>query len=72
MLTLEVVQQALEDVYYGDRNFDRENTSVIIGAGGGLADLGQQYATRSEIPRFVDNPNGKVWDRLPEWTEESF
>lgn len=72
LLTLEVVQQALEDAGYGDRNFDRENTSVIIGAGGGLADLGQQYATRSEIPRFVDNPNGKVWDRLPEWTEESF
>lgn len=72
LLTLEVVQQALEDSGYAHRNFDRENTSVILGAGGGLADLGQQYATRSEIPRFVENPDIDTWSRLPEWTEESF
>lgn len=72
LLTLEVVQQALEDSGYADRNFDRENTSVVLGAGGGLADLGQQYATRSEIPRFVENPDIHTWSRLPEWTEESF
>ena len=53
-------------------DFDRENTSVILGAGGGLGDLGTQYAVRSEIPRFVENPDESVWERLPEWSEESF
>jgi acyl transferase domain-containing protein/acyl carrier protein len=72
LLALEVVRRALEDAGYATAEFDRENTSVILGAGGGLADLGQQYATRSEIPRYVENPDEGVWDRLPEWTEESF
>ncbi|CAN1208836.1 6-deoxyerythronolide-B synthase [Tumidithrix helvetica PCC 7403] len=72
LLALEVVRQALIDAGYESGNFDRENTSVILGAGGGIADLGQQFATRSEIPRFVDSPSSKVWDRLPEWTEETF
>ena len=72
LLALEVVRRALEDAGYATGEFDRENTSVILGAGGGLADLGQQYATRSEIPRYVENPDEGVWDRLPEWSEESF
>lgn len=72
LLTLEAVRRALEDAGYGSSDFDRENTSVILGAGGGIGDLGGQYATRSEIPRFVDAPSDQVWDRLPEWTEESF
>lgn len=72
LLTLEAVRRALEDAGLADGKFDREMTSVILGAGGGLADLGQQYATRSEIPRFVETPNDSAWQRLPEWTEESF
>lgn len=72
LLTLEAVRRALEDAGYANRNFDRENTSVILGAGGGIADLGQQYATRSEIPRFVGEVTEQTWERLPEWTEESF
>ncbi len=52
--------------------FDRERASVILGAGGGAGDLGQQYAMRAELPRFVENLSPEVWDRLPEWTEESF
>ena len=72
LLTLEAVGRALEDAGLSDGKFDRETTSVILGAGGGLADLGQQYATRSEIPRFVETPNDSAWQRLPEWTEESF
>lgn len=72
LLTLEAVRRALADAGLSDGNFDREMTSVILGAGGGLADLGQQYATRSEIPRFVETPNETAWQRLPEWTEESF
>ncbi|MEC4982591.1 MAG: SDR family NAD(P)-dependent oxidoreductase [Oscillatoria sp. PMC 1068.18] len=72
LLTLEAVRRALADAGYEKGNFDRENTSVILGCGGGIGDLGQQYATRSEIPRFVGQTNSETWDRLPEWTEESF
>ena len=72
LLTLEAVRRALEDAGYSDGNFDKENTSVILGAGGGIGDLGGQYATRAEIFRVVDNPSPEVWQRLPEWTEESF
>lgn len=72
LLALEVVRRALADAGYESGQFDREHTSVILGAGGGIADLGQQFATRSEIPRFVDSPSEQVWDRLPEWTEETF
>lgn len=73
LLTLEAVRQALIDAGYDEESeFDREHTSVILGASGGLSDLGQQYATRCEIPRMVAHPDQQVWDRLPEWTEESF
>ncbi|HEY9604047.1 MAG TPA: beta-ketoacyl synthase N-terminal-like domain-containing protein [Allocoleopsis sp.] len=72
LLALETVRRALDDAGLASGEFDRENTSVILGAGGGIADLGQQYATRSEIPRMVDAPSEQVWERLPEWTEESF
>jgi acyl transferase domain-containing protein/NAD(P)-dependent dehydrogenase (short-subunit alcohol dehydrogenase family) len=72
LLTLEVAQRTLADAGYGDGQFDRENTSIILGAGGGLGDLGLQYGVRAELPRFVENPDPRVWERLPEWTEESF
>ncbi|WP_293372991.1 type I polyketide synthase [Nevskia sp.] len=72
LLTLEVARRALSDAGMGDGDFDRENTSVILGAGGGLGDLGTQYAVRAELPRFVDIDDKTVWERLPEWTEESF
>ncbi len=72
LLTLETAARTLADAGYSDGGFDRENSSVILGAGGGAGDLGQQYAMRAELPRFVENPSAEVWDRLPEWTEESF
>jgi 3-oxoacyl-(acyl-carrier-protein) synthase len=72
LLTLEVVRRALEDGGYAGGEFDREHTSVILGASGGLGDVGVQYGVRSEIARFVENPPASVWERLPEWTEESF
>jgi len=72
LLTLEVARRALADAGMADGDFDRENTSVILGAGGGLGDLGTQYAVRAELPRFVDIDDKTVWERLPEWTEESF
>jgi acyl transferase domain-containing protein/NADP-dependent 3-hydroxy acid dehydrogenase YdfG len=72
LLALEVVRRAIEDAGYADGDFDREQTSVIFGASGGLGDLGLQYAVRSEIPRIIEQTDERAWDRLPEWTEESF
>lgn len=72
LLTLEAVRRALDDAGYSDGTFDRENTSVVLGAGGGIGDLGGQYAARAEVLRVVDAPSPEVWQRLPEWTEESF
>ena len=50
----------------------QDRVIVVTGAGGGLGDLGTQYAVRAELPRFVDIDDKTVWERLPEWTEESF
>ena len=52
LLTLEVVRAALQDAGYLDRPFPRQRTAVILGVGGGVADLGQQYAVRSGLPMF--------------------
>lgn len=72
LLSLEAAQRALADAGYADGDFDREHTAVILGSGGGVGDLGMQYGVRSELPRFVESPDERVWDRLPEWTNESF
>ncbi len=72
ILTLEAASRALADAGYANGGYDRENTSIVLGAGGGAGDLGTQYALRAELPRFVENLSDQVWDRLPEWTEESF
>ncbi|WP_020649517.1 type I polyketide synthase [Solimonas variicoloris] len=72
LLTLEVARRAVADAGYADGGYDRANTSIVLGAGGGLGDLGLQYGVRAELPRFVENPDPSVWERLPEWTEESF
>jgi acyl transferase domain-containing protein/NAD(P)H-dependent flavin oxidoreductase YrpB (nitropropane dioxygenase family) len=72
LLTLETAARTLADAGYADGGFDREHASVILGAGGGAGDLGQQYAMRAELPRFVEHLSPEVWERLPEWTEESF
>ncbi|WP_218082746.1 type I polyketide synthase [Anthocerotibacter panamensis] len=72
LLALDAVQRALADAGYDRGDFDREHTSVIFGAATGAGDLGHQYATRSHLPLFVSDPATQAFDRLPEWTEESF
>jgi acyl transferase domain-containing protein/NAD(P)H-dependent flavin oxidoreductase YrpB (nitropropane dioxygenase family)/NAD(P)-dependent dehydrogenase (short-subunit alcohol dehydrogenase family) len=72
LLTLEVARAALKDADYVARAFPRERTSVIIGAGGGVADLGQQYGFRSILPSYVQDVSPDLLSRLPEWTEDSF
>jgi acyl transferase domain-containing protein/NAD(P)H-dependent flavin oxidoreductase YrpB (nitropropane dioxygenase family)/NAD(P)-dependent dehydrogenase (short-subunit alcohol dehydrogenase family)/acyl carrier protein len=73
LLALETARAALRDAGYEDRSFPRENTSVIIGVSGGLAELGQNYVLRSALAARPDQPALAGFHReLPEWTEDSF
>ncbi|MCH2169968.1 SDR family NAD(P)-dependent oxidoreductase [Myxococcota bacterium] len=72
LMALEVARRALADAGYENGGFDRERAAVIIGASGGVGDVGMQYGLRSEMPRFTgDLPEG-VAERLPEWSEDTF
>ena len=79
LLTLEAVRQALDDAGYADRPFPKEKTSVVLGIGGGAAQLAMGYALRSYLPMldFVADDAGRqameqCGGLLPEWTEDSF
>ena len=72
LLCLEVVKQALADSGYLNYPFPNDRTGVILGASGGLGDLGMQYGFRAELPRFIDGPVSQIMTQLPEWSEDSF
>src|SRR5262249_39821451 len=72
LLTLDVVAAALEDAGDAERPFPRRRTAAILGIGGGSGDLGQQYAVRSSLPMLFDGIPPEAWERLPQWTEDSF
>jgi NAD(P)H-dependent flavin oxidoreductase YrpB (nitropropane dioxygenase family) len=76
LLALEAARAALADAGYKDRPFDRERASVILGAGGGIGDLGQLYGFRSMLPMFFGADAEAIIDQLgpvlPEWSEDSF
>ena len=76
LLALLTAQNALRDAGYAARPFDRERTSVILGAGGGGADLAVGYTVRSTLPELLSEaPPGlteRISEKLPEWTEDSF
>jgi acyl transferase domain-containing protein/NAD(P)-dependent dehydrogenase (short-subunit alcohol dehydrogenase family)/ribosomal protein L12E/L44/L45/RPP1/RPP2 len=72
LLALVTVDQALRDAGYGDREFPRQKTSVILGLSGGLGDVGLHYAVRSSLRQFISNPPEELLQELPEWTEDSF
>lgn len=84
LLVLEAVRAALTDAGYLDQPFDREHTSVILGVGGGIGDLGLSYSFRSLLPHFISHAGGTTIDAdemighldggalLPQWTEDSF
>ncbi|MFO0752029.1 MAG: SDR family oxidoreductase [Thermodesulfovibrionales bacterium] len=72
LMALEVARRTLIDAGYENREFDRETTSVIIGASGGTGDVGMQYGLRAELPRFQGGLPDAVAQRLPEWTEDTF
>ena len=50
LLALEVVRTALADAGYAERPFPREQTGVVLGMGGGAAQLAMGYAFRSYLP----------------------
>jgi acyl transferase domain-containing protein/NAD(P)H-dependent flavin oxidoreductase YrpB (nitropropane dioxygenase family)/NADP-dependent 3-hydroxy acid dehydrogenase YdfG len=76
LLALITAQAALRDAGYGSRPFERERTSVILGAGGGGADLSVGYTVRSALPGLLHEAapelQPQLYERLPEWTEDSF
>jgi len=79
MLALEVVRTALADAGYAERPFPRERTGVVLGMGGGAAQLAMGYAFRSYLPMLdtvVPDAGKKAIEAckglLPEWTEDSF
>ena len=79
LLALEVVRNALADAGYAERPFPREQTAVVLGMGGGAAQLAMGYAFRSYLPMLdavIPAGGKKAFDScqglLPEWTEDSF
>ena len=74
LLGLLTAKAALGDAGYLTRPFPRERTSVILGAGGGGADLVAGYMTRSMLPELLDDAEviETIGRALPEWTEDSF
>ena len=72
LMALEVAWRTLVDAGYGEKEFDRELASVILGASGGTGDVGMQYGLRAELPRFQGDLPEEVAGRLPEWTEDTF
>ena len=75
LLALEVVNRALEDADYKNRDFPRDRTSVIFGISGS-GEHGQKYCFRSSLPMFFGNFAEDITayhtDNLPQWTEDSF
>ena len=79
LLLLEATRAAIEDAGYADRPFERERTAVVLGMGGGAAQLAMGYAFRSYLPMLDTVRPGAGRDALeacegllPEWTEDSF
>ncbi len=79
LLLLEATRAAIDDAGYTNRPFDRERTAVVLGMGGGAAQLAMGYAFRSYLPMLNAVQDGAGTEALkacegllPEWTEDSF
>ncbi len=76
LLALQTAREALEDAGYWTRPFDRTRTSVILGASGGIGELGGAYLLRSSLPLVLGETAADVIaaenGALPEWSEDSF
>lgn len=73
LLTLEAVRRAFEDAGYAEREFDRENTSVVVGGEDAGGFLGNALTLRALAPLVSDaEAVAEIRDRTPGWTEETF
>ncbi|MEW4568192.1 SDR family NAD(P)-dependent oxidoreductase [Tautonia sp. JC769] len=79
LLVLEAVRAALDDAGYTDRPFPRDRTAVVLGMGGGAAQLAMGYAFRSYLPMLESiapeagrTAREQAERYLPEWTEDAF
>ncbi|NIR27869.1 MAG: SDR family NAD(P)-dependent oxidoreductase [Gammaproteobacteria bacterium] len=72
LLALRQTKLALEDAGYAERQFDRENTAVVIASADNGGYLGQQFVTRATLPLKEGATDERVLRRLAEWSEESF
>ncbi|WP_370896067.1 SDR family NAD(P)-dependent oxidoreductase [Chryseobacterium gossypii] len=71
LLTLLVAKRAMEDAGYGEKQINRENISVIIGAEGGN-DLANSYSFRGYYKQVFGELHEEVKDAFPHTTEDSF
>ncbi|MBI5550249.1 MAG: SDR family NAD(P)-dependent oxidoreductase [Desulfobacterales bacterium] len=76
LLVLESTRLALADAGYQERPFDRERTSVFIGAGAGENDLGQMFSFRALMPHYFGSSAAEILSRMkpavPEWDPDVF
>ncbi|MBF0443829.1 MAG: erythronolide synthase, partial [Oligoflexales bacterium] len=70
ILSLMVAKNALEDAGYWNRNFDRDFTAVIFGAGSG-SDLPGIYGLRCWYPTFFGPLPRELDERLPPISEDT-
>lgn len=71
LLTLLVAKRAMEDAGYGEKQINRENISVIIGAEGGN-DLANSYSFRGYYKQVFGELHEEVKEAFPHTTEDSF
>ncbi|MDH6250335.1 acyl transferase domain-containing protein/NAD(P)H-dependent flavin oxidoreductase YrpB (nitropropane dioxygenase family)/NAD(P)-dependent dehydrogenase (short-subunit alcohol dehydrogenase family)/acyl carrier protein [Chryseobacterium sp. H1D6B] len=71
LLTLLVAKRAMENAGYGEKNINRENISVIIGAEGGN-DLANSYSFRGFYKQVFGELHEEVKETFPYTTEDSF
>ncbi|MFO1323269.1 MAG: SDR family NAD(P)-dependent oxidoreductase [Burkholderiales bacterium] len=71
LLSLEASRRALADAGYAEREFDRDNTSVIFGAEAGT-DLASAYGFRALWRQYAGEMPKALAAALPTMTEDSF
>ncbi len=71
LLTLSAVENLFKDAGIDLTDFDRENTSIILGSEGS-SHTKEALTVRATMPMFIKNWAQEDYDRLPEWSEETF
>ncbi|GGM51030.1 polyketide synthase [Longimycelium tulufanense] len=71
LLALEAAWRALVNAGYGEREFNRQRTSVVFGAESG-SDLGSALALRGALPAYLGEVPAALGEQLPELTEDTF